>query len=334
MTGGVDNLATADPGSRSVEELAATAESVVANVRSVLFGKDAAVWLGLCCLIAEGHLLVEDYPGVGKTTFAKAIARSIGLQLKRVQFTSDLLPADVTGAMVYDRSREELVFRPGPVFTNLLLADELNRASPRAQSALLEGMEERQVSVDGTTHLLPRPFMVIATQNPFDASGTHPLPYNQRDRFSVRVHLGYPPRSAEDALLVARDTRPQVDSLHPVCGASELGMLSAALERIYVAPGLRSYVLDLVEATRRHPEIAVGASPRAALALVRVAGAFALCAGRAYVVPDDVKAVAEPVLAHRLALVPAAELEGRSASELVRDRLSRAPVPVDGDGRG
>jgi MoxR-like ATPase len=312
--------------------LARTFDAVVANVRTSYVGRDATVRLALCCLMAEGHLLVEDHPGVGKTTLAKALARSLGLTFGRVQFTADLLPADVTGAMVFDRDSGQISFRPGPVFTNILLADELNRASPKAQSALLESMEEHQVSADGISHPLPQPFMVIATQNPYDAAGTFPLPHSQRDRFLLRLSLGYPDRATEDELLASTLTRPSPDSLSGVGGPEFLRVFAAAVLHTHVAPEVRGYVLDLVHATRNHPDLTVGASPRAALSVVRAAAALAVTKGRTYVTPDDIKMVAEPTLAHRLQAHPAAELAGATTSATVIDILSRLPVPVGASG--
>jgi MoxR-like ATPase len=303
---------------------------VVRNVCSTYLGNERVVRLALACLMAEGHVLVEDRPGVGKTTLAKALARSLGLGFRRVQFTADLLPSDVTGAVVFDRERGSLDFRPGPVFTNVLLADELNRASPKAQSALLESMEERQVSVEGTSYPLPRPFLVLATQNPFDAAGTFPLPHSQRDRFLLRVSLGYPDRRAEELLLDGGRHRPEPEDLPIVCDPATVAAFGTAARGIHVAGEIREYVMDLVSATRSHPDLAVGASPRAALALVRVASALALAQGRAYVVPDDVKEVAEPTLAHRLLLRPAAELAGIGADAVIRDVVATLPVPVGG----
>ena len=256
--------------------VARTFDDVVANVRRAYIGRDSTVRLALCCLMAEGHLLVEDHPGVGKTTLAKALARSLGLTFGRVQFTADLLPADVTGAMVFDRDSGRITFRPGPVFTNILLADELNRASPKAQSALLESMEEHQVSADGVSHPLPHPFMVIATQNPYDAAGTFPLPHSQRDRFLLRLSLGYPDRASEDELLATALTRPSPDSLSGVGGAGFLSTFAGAVQRAYVAPEVRGYVLDLIGETRSHPDLTVGASPRATLSVLRAAGAVAV----------------------------------------------------------
>jgi MoxR-like ATPase len=303
-------------------------QDVAANVGSVLYGKRDVVRLTLACLAAGGHLLIEDLPGVGKTTLAKALAQTLGLHCRRVQFTADLLPSDLIGAMVLDRERMTPVFHPGPVFTNILLADELNRASPKAQSALLEAMEEGQVSVDGVTHPLPKPFMVIATQNPYDSSGTYPLPFSQRDRFLLRTSIGYPGRKAEDRLLANSGARPRPEDLRVIGGAPMLASLARAVDTIFVAPEVRAYVLDLVEATRNHPSLLFGASPRAGLALLRTASGYAITAGRDYLMPDDVKAVAGVVLGHRLAVTSAAELGGYSSSALVAELLTRVPVPV------
>ena len=315
---------------RDPAALAASFEAVVATVRSCFLGAERAVRLSLCCLLAEGHLLVEDHPGVGKTTLAKALAGAIGLGFSRVQFTADLLPADVTGAVVLDRDRGSIAFRPGPLFTNVLLADELNRASPKAQSALLEAMEERQVSVDGISHELPRPFTVIATQNPYDAAGTFPLPQSQRDRFLLRLSLGYPDRGTEDELLSGSYGRPAPEQLPAVADAGFVARFTAAVEGAHVAPELRRYILDLVGGTRSHPDVSVGASPRAALSLLRASTAWAVASGRDYVTPDDVKEVAEPALAHRIVAHPAAELTGGSTAATIGDILSRLVVPMTG----
>jgi MoxR-like ATPase len=312
----------------SADLLSRQLQDVAANVGSVLYGKREVVRLALACLGAGGHLLIEDLPGVGKTTLAKALARTLGLHCRRVQFTADLLPSDLIGAMVLDREKMTPVFHPGPVFTNILLADELNRASPKAQSALLEAMEEGQVSVDGVTHLLPQPFMVIATQNPYDAAGTYPLPFSQRDRFMLRTSIGYPGRPAEDRLLATSGARPRPEDLGVIGGAPMLAELASAVDNVFVAPEVRAYVLDVVEATRRHPSLLFGASPRAGLSLLRAAAAFAVTAGRDYVMPDDIKAVAAVVLGHRLALTSAAELGGNSSTSLVAELLASVPVPV------
>jgi MoxR-like ATPase len=309
-------------------QLARQLDDVTANVGSVLFGKRDVVQLTLACLAAGGHLLIEDLPGVGKTTLAKALAQTLGLDCHRVQFTADLLPSDLIGAMVLDRQRPNPVFRPGPVFTNILLADELNRASPKAQSALLEAMEEGQVSIDGVTHQLPKPFMVIATQNPYDSAGTYPLPFSQRDRFLVRTSIGYPGRHAEDQLLASTAKRARPEDLGVIGGAAMLANLAEAVDNVFVAPEVRAYVLDIVQATRHHPSLLFGASPRAGLALLRTACGHAVIGGRDYLTPDDVKAVTEVVLGHRLAITSAAELGGSSASSLIGELLASTPVPV------
>jgi MoxR-like ATPase len=312
----------------AADDLAGQLAQVAANVESVLYGKGEVVQLTLACLAAGGHLLIEDLPGVGKTTLAKALAGTLGLHCRRVQFTADLLPSDLIGAMVLDREQMTPVFHPGPVFTNILLADELNRASPKAQSALLEAMEEGQVSVDGVTHPLPQPFMVIATQNPYDAAGTYPLPFSQRDRFLLRTSIGYPGRPAEDRLLASSSSRARPEDLEVAAGPTMLADLAQAVDAVFVAPELRAYVLDLVEATRSHPGLLFGASPRAGLALLRTACGYAVVVGRDYLLPDDVKAVAGVVLGHRLAVTPAADLGGHSASTLVAELLASVPVPV------
>jgi MoxR-like ATPase len=312
----------------AADALARQLNDVSANVGSVLYGKSEVVRLTLACLAAGGHLLIEDLPGVGKTTLAKALAQTLGLDCRRVQFTADLLPSDLVGAMVLDRERMTPVFHPGPIFTNILLADELNRASPKAQSALLEAMEEGQVSVDGVTHPLPQPFMVIATQNPYDSAGTYPLPFSQRDRFLLRTSVGYPGRQAEDQLLASSGTRVRPEDLRVIGGLPMLASLATAVDTVFVAPELRAYVLDLVEATRSHPSLLFGASPRAGLALLRTACGYAVTAGRDHLLPDDIKAVAGVVLGHRLAVTSAAELGGQSASLLIAEILASVPVPV------
>jgi MoxR-like ATPase len=312
----------------TAEVLSGQLDDVAANVGSVLFGKREVVRLTLACLAAGGHLLIEDLPGVGKTTLAKALAQTLGLDCRRVQFTADLLPSDLIGAMVLDRETMTPVFHPGPVFTNILLADELNRASPKAQSALLEAMEEGQVSVDGVTHPLPQPFMVIATQNPYDSAGTYPLPFSQRDRFLLRTSIGYPDREAEDRLLAIGGARPRPEDLEVSAGLPMVASLGLAVDNAFVSPEVRAYVLDLVEATRNHPSLLFGASPRAGLALLRTAAGYAVTEGRDYVMPDDVKAVAGVVLGHRLAVTAAAELGGSSSALLVGELLASIPVPV------
>jgi MoxR-like ATPase len=310
----------------SVQDFATLFDGIVTNVARVIHGKRSATSLALVCLVAEGHLLIEDVPGVGKTSLAKALARSLGLGWQRIQFTPDLLPSDVTGASVFDRSTSRFIFRPGAVFANVLLGDEINRASPKTQSALLEAMEERQVTVDGQTHLLPSPFLVVATQNPAEHEGTYPLPESQIDRFLLRLRLGYPERQAEVAML-DRQGGLAADDLIPVAGPAEVATMIGVADAIHVAPALRGYLVDLAAATRAHPAIALGMSPRATLGLQRSAKARAASLGREYVVPDDIKALAEPVLGHRLVLAADALLGGITVEEIVEDVLDSVAVP-------
>jgi len=302
--------------------------AIVSSVRTVLFSDETTVRLAVGCFVAGGHLLVEDFPGLGKTTLAKALAYAFGLDFRRVQFTADLLPADITGAMVFDVDRREPTFRPGPIFTNILMADELNRASPRAQSALLEAMEERQVTVDGRSFALPSPFMVVATQNPYDAAGTSPLPHGQRDRFLLRLSLGYPTRDDEDALVAGEDPAVRVSALAPALGPGELQSLMHAVATTHVSGAARSYLLDLIRATRSHPSVSVGASPRATMSVVRMARAMAVADGRDYVNPEDIRMVAGPALAHRLLLHAGAELAEAGTESIVAELLQRVPVPL------
>lgn len=301
--------------------------ALVESIGGVLQADPETVRLAVACVVAGGHLLIEDLPGLGKTTLAKALARSLGLEFRRLQMTADILPADIVGAMVLDLQRREPVFRRGPVFTNVVMADELNRASARAQSALLEAMEERQVTVDGQTFPLPVPFVVVATQNPYDAAGTSPLPHGQRDRFLLRISLGYPTRAGEDELLSGADPSVRAGQLPAVLDPSDLGRLTEAAAAVHLAPLTRSYILDLVEATRSHPEVEVGASPRAARSLAAAGRAVALAAGRTYVTPADVQEVAVPTLAHRLVLRPGAELQVGGAESVVAELLERVPLP-------
>ena len=298
------------------------------NVERVIQGKREQVHLALVCLLAEGHLLIEDVPGVGKTSLAKAIAASIGGTCHRIQFTPDLLPSDVSGVSVWNRTANEFEFRPGGIFANIVLADEINRASPKTQSALLEAMEERQVTVDAHTYRLPRPFMVIATQNPIELEGTYPLPEAQLDRFLMRIPMGYPARDAELAILEAQGEQSvSVDSLAPVASAIDIADAAALVAGVHVAREVRDYVLDLVAASRRHPDLLLGASPRGSLSLQRAARALAASFGRDYVIPDDVKRVLPAVLEHRLMLAPDAQLRGVSANDVVRSIMAAVPVP-------
>ena len=319
----------AGPDSGTEVDVAAEGARLAAAIGRVVEGKDDVVRLALAVLLAEGHLLIEDVPGVGKTTLAKALARSIDGTVRRIQFTPDLLPSDVTGVAVYDQESRAFEFKPGAVFANIVVADEINRASPKTQSALLECMEERQVTVDGVTYELARPFMVVATQNPLEMEGTYPLPEAQRDRFTARVSMGYPDRDAELAMLDERATTDPLTELSPVMDAAAVRRLVAAVGRLHVAEPLRRYVVSLVEATRRSPDLRLGASPRAGLQLLRASRATAALAGRDHVLPDDVQAMAVPVLAHRLLLTPDAALARRDTQRVVTDLLASVPVARD-----
>jgi MoxR-like ATPase len=311
-------------------EVAELAGRIAGNVQRVIVGKPDVVRIALITLLAEGHLLVEDVPGVGKTSLAKALARSIDCSVSRVQFTPDLLPGDITGMSIYNRSSTEFEFRPGPVFANVVIADEINRASPKTQSALLECMAEHQVTVDGATYALASPFMVVATQNPIEMDGTYPLPEAQRDRFTARVSVGYPDPGAELAMVDEHSAADPLDNLRPVTDARRVQSVIEAVRRVRVGPEVRQYCVDLVGTTRRLPDLRLGASPRATLQLVRAARAQAALAGRGFVVPDDVQAVAVPVLAHRLLLTPDALAARRSAVDLVRSLVGRQNVPAPG----
>jgi MoxR-like ATPase len=288
-------------------EIADLTGRIAANVQRIIVGKPDVVRIALVTLLAEGHLLVEDVPGVGKTSLAKALARSIDCSVSRVQFTPDLLPGDITGMSIYNRQSGEFEFRPGPVFANLVIADEINRASPKTQSALLECMAEHQVTVDGATYALASPFMVVATQNPIEMDGTYPLPEAQRDRFTARVSVGYPDPAAELSMVDEHAATDPLDVLRPVTDARRVRAVVEAVRRVRLGPEVRQYCVELVGATRRLAELRLGASPRATLQLVRAAWALAALAGRSYVVPDDVQAVAVPVLAHRLLLTADAQ---------------------------
>ena len=311
-----------------VEAASQAAQTVMDNLARVVHAPAEKLRLCVLCLISEGHLIIEDFPGVGKTMLAKALARSLDASFSRIQFTPDLLPSDVTGVNVFNQQTNEFEFRPGPVFANLLLVDEINRASPKTQSALLECMQENQITIDGTTYELARPFMVMATQNPIEYEGTYPLPEAQLDRFTMRLSIGYPPLAEEARMLTEQTSDPPLEQLEAVSGATEIVEVAEAAKRIYVEESLNRYVVSLLRSTRADERLYLGASPRSGIALLRVAKARALLEGREYVLPDDVKAVAEPVLAHRLLIAPEARSIGLSASDLVRDALDRTPVPV------
>jgi MoxR-like ATPase len=309
-------------------ETAALATRIIANLRQVIHAPDETLEFAVLCLLSEGHLIIEDFPGVGKTTLAKALARSVDCSFSRLQFTPDLLPSDVTGVNVFNQRSNEFEFRPGPVFANVLLVDEINRASPKTQAALLECMQERQVTVDGVSYELAPPFMVMATQNPIEYEGTYPLPEAELDRFTMRIAIGYPPLADEAKMLTENASETPLDRLECVASAQEVLAGIEDAKGVYVEESLNRYVVAVLRHTRTDNRLYLGASPRAGLALLRVAKARALVAGRGYVQPDDVKLVAPTVLAHRLILAPEARSAGIDAEELVSDVIEHTPVPV------
>jgi MoxR-like ATPase len=318
-----------ESGSETISAIGRLAERLRANLAPVLVGKPETIDLALVALLCEGHLLIEDVPGVGKTTLARGLAQSIGGSFRRLQCTPDLLPSDVTGVSIYDPKTTDFVFKPGPVFTNVLLADEINRATPRAQSSLLECMEERQVTADGQTYELPRPFLVIATQNPVELEGTFPLPEAQLDRFLLRLRLGYPSEQDEDRILLQHTGQPRAIAVSAIAPLEELIGLRGRCHQVRVEPSVRRYAIQISRATRENRAVALGASPRATLGLYQAAQAWAALDGRDYVKPDDVKRLAGPVLAHRLMLGGEARLRGRSAESLIEEVLAQVPVPVE-----
>ncbi len=301
--------------------------TVADNIEHVIQGKRETVELIVSSLVSGGHVLIEDVPGVGKTLLAKSLARSIDCSFQRIQFTPDLLPSDITGVSVWDREAEEFVFRPGPVFSNVILGDEINRASPKTQAALLEAMEELQVTVDGMTRTLGPPFIVIATQNPIEHEGTYPLPEAQLDRFMMRLTMGYPTRSKELEMLDTHGERSTFEDLRPVVHADDVVTMSNIAQRIHVADVVKGYIIDIAEATRDEPDLLLGASPRASLFLQRAARTTATIDGRDYVSPDDVKAILRPVLNHRLILRPEAQMRGVSVSDILDGIAGSVPVP-------
>ena len=320
-------MAHVQPSAHATDSL----EKLVENIEGVFQGKSEVVRLAVTCLLANGHLLVEDVPGVGKTLLARALAVSVGLEFSRIQFTSDLLPADIIGVNIFAQNTSEFVFKAGPIFSNIVLADEINRTAPRTQSSLLEAMSERQVSIDDKTHLLPQPFLVIATQNPLESHGTYPLPESQLDRFLMRISVGYPARDVERSILVSRGGREPIDDLKPVLGAGDVKRLQDSVDDIRFDESLADYIMDIVEATRATARLATGVSPRGALALMRASRAHALVNGRTYVLPDDVKAMAVPVLSHRVSLGAGEQVVGssrRAAESLLREIVAQIEVPV------
>jgi MoxR-like ATPase len=320
-------LDTGKGSNRTLDELVRVAHGVGEAVESVIEGKSEAVRLALTVLLAEGHILIEDVPGVGKTMLAKALARSTGCSVRRIQFTPDLLPSDITGVSAYNQERREFEFKPGPVFANIVVGDEINRASPKTQSALLECMEERQVTVDGRTYPLTPPFMVIATQNPIEMEGTYPLPEAQRDRFTARISMGYPSAESELAMLDAHGSSSPLDTLEPVAQAEDIRELISAVRTVHVAEPLKQYVIRLVAATRASPELRLGASPRATLHLLRAGRARAALDGRDFVIPDDMQVLALPVLAHRLLPSAEAVVTQQSPERVLASIVEHLPLP-------
>jgi MoxR-like ATPase len=318
---------TGQRGTPGLDDLAATAQRVCAAIESVIDGKTGAVRLTLAVLLSEGHLLIEDVPGVGKTMLAKALARAIDCTVRRVQFTPDLLPSDITGVSAYNQERREFEFKPGPVFANIVVGDEINRASPKTQSAMLECMEERQVTVDSTTYALQAPFMVIATQNPVEMEGTYPLPEAQRDRFTARISVGYPTPAAEREMLDTHGFSSPLDQLRPVATADDIHQLVLAVRNVLVSAPVKEYIIALTGATRSAPELRLGASPRSTLHLLRASRAWAALNGRDYVIPDDVQALAVPVLAHRLLLTTESLVERTQPEQVVASLVERVALP-------
>ena len=312
---------------KRVTQFAENFERILGNVSRIIMGKDHAIRIALTCMFAEGHLLIEDVPGVGKTTMAKAIAQSIEGSWQRIQFTPDLLPSDVTGVQIFNRSKNEFEFHPGGVFANIVIADEINRASPKTQSALLEVMEEHQVTVDSLPYLVPRPFMVVATQNPVEQEGTYNLPEAQIDRFMVRLSIGYPSIDDELRIISRNGAMAKLEDLEPVVPASDVRRMITVTDKIYIAPLLQRYIVDLTTRTRHFPELRLGVSPRGTLALAQSARAYAASNGRTFVSAEDIKELAPLVLPHRMILSPEAELQGFRALELLDRALEEIPVP-------
>ncbi len=317
-------------GSTEWQDLADAFHEIERNIERVVQGKHREIRLALVSLIAEGHLLIEDVPGVGKTMLAKALARSIDCSFRRIQFTPDLLPTDVTGVNVFNQERGDFEFKPGAIFANIVLGDEINRASPKTQSALLESMEERQVTVDTETYQLGTPFIVIATQNPVEHEGTYPLPEAQLDRFMMRIAIGYPSTDVEAEILATHGVASTLEDISPVTDAPGVAEMILQTRQVHVAPAVRRYIVDIVDASRKHPDVYLGASPRASIMLLRSARAYAAADARDFVIPDDVKALAKPVLSHRVIVTADAVMSGRSVDAVLNELLHEVPVPVSG----
>jgi MoxR-like ATPase len=304
-----------------------TAERIIENVEKVIIGKPAEVQLTVVGLLCQGHLLIEDVPGVGKTVLARAVARSIGTSFNRIQFTPDMLPSDVTGVSIFNQQTREFEFRPGPIMAQIVLADEINRATPKTQAALLEAMEEKQVTVDGVTHVLPPPFMVLATQNPIEYEGTFPLPEAQLDRFLLRLSLGYPSTASEIDVLERQQFAHPIDRLEQVVSVDDLRAAQSGVREVHADPAIKAYMVEIVHQTRQHSDVYLGASPRGSLALYRTSQARAAIHGRDYIIPDDVKALAEYALSHRIIVGPAARIKDVNARSIIREILATVPVP-------
>lgn len=312
-------------------------DRILDNLRLVIVGKEHPLEMTVVGLLCQGHILIEDVPGVGKTVLARSLARSLGVSFSRIQFTPDMLPSDVTGVSIFNQQTHQFEFRDGPIMAQVVLADEINRATPKTQSALLEAMEERQVTVDGVTHMLPVPFMVLGTQNPIEYEGTFPLPEAQLDRFMMRIHLGYPALDDEVKILSDQQYAHPISSLQPVVTLDELQKIQEAVRRVYIAPAVKRYIVELVRATRENPDVYLGASPRGSLGLYRTGQARAAMQGRDFVLPDDIKALAETVLAHRIVTNPAARLKNLTSAQIVKEILMNLSVPggdLSGNSRG
>jgi MoxR-like ATPase len=321
----------------TVSDVQLFTDKLLDNLRSVIVGKEQALELTIIGLLCQGHILIEDVPGVGKTVLARSLARSLGVIFSRIQFTPDMLPSDVTGVSIFNQQTRQFEFREGPIMAQIVLADEINRATPKTQSALLEAMEERQVTVDGITHPLPLPFMVLGTQNPIEYEGTFPLPEAQLDRFMLRIHLGYPALDDEVKILSDQQFQHPINFLHSVAGQEELQKMQEAVRKVYVSPAVKRYIVELTRATRENPDVYLGASPRGSLGLFRTGQARAAMQGRDYILPDDVKALAENVLAHRIVTNPAARLKNLTSAQIVKEIMLNLSVPggdLTGNSRG